>query len=321
MHTPKPHVSKALSQLRYSVAIAALTVATCATLQLLVFGFSHFTNVRWEQAKPENLVRELTVVPATEADRTATGSEAPATGADVFSERGRKVRKIADIEAMEAMRVPSRWDAVLNQFSILASVGGVISAITLSVLLMLGVVIAGGGCVPGVEKTVNAATWAVVLGLVCVPWRDVMPSVPFSGAFGRYEDLTAASDAVNAGRGDALALYAGYLFLPTTAIAVALLVWFHFREGVDRGIIVTSISDLELTVEREMERVRTRGVVSHVGPRSTGALNMAIGERPVVPSAPPLAVASGGDPSRPKGLATDRRIGETDPGDPLKRPI
>lgn len=321
MHTPKPHVSKALSQLRYSVAIAALTVATCAALQLLVFGFAHFTSVRWEPAKPQNIVQELTVVPAADPGKTPPAAEAPAGGADPFSERGRKVRRIAEVEAQLAMRVPSNWDAVLGQFSVLASVGGVISAITLGVLLMLGVVIAGGGCVPGVEKTVNAATWAIVLGLVCVPWRDVMPSVPFSGAFGRYSDLTAASDAVNAGRGDALGLYAGYLFLPTTAIAVALLVWFHFREGVDRGIIVTSISDLELTVEREMERVRTRGVASHVGPRSTGALNMAIGERPVVPSAPPLAVASSGDPSRPKGLAMDRRIGEVDPGDPLKRPI
>lgn len=321
MFTPKPHVSKALSQLRYSVAIASLLVAACATVQLLVFGFTHFTTVRWEYAKPANLVQELSVVPATESGVAQAVPEPTTTLSDPALERGRKVRKISEMEALESVRVPSRWDAVLAQFSVLAGVGGVISALTLGVLILLGVVIAAGGCVPGVEKTVNAATWAIVLGLVCVPWRDVMPSVPFAGVFGRYSELTEASDAVNAGRGSAWSLYAAYLLLPTTALAVALLVWHLFREGVDRGIIVTSISELELTVEREMEKVRSRGVVSHVGPRSTGALNMAIGERPVTPSAPPLAVASGGDPSRPKGLATDRRMGEIDPGDPLKRPI
>jgi hypothetical protein len=301
--------------------VAALTVAACATIQLLVFGFTHFTSVRWEDAKPENLVQDLMVIPSAEPASSQAASEARTGAPDPFPERGRKVRKLSELEAEQTVRVPSRWDAVLLQFSVLAGVGGVIAAITLGVLLLLGVVIAGGGCVPGVEKTVNAATWSIILGLVCIPWRDVMPSVPFAGAFGRYSDLTAASDAVNGGGGDALGLYAGYLLLPSTAVAVALLIWFQFREGVDRGIIVTTISDLELTVDREMETVRSRGVVSHVGPRSTGVLHMAIGERPVAPSAPALAIASGGEAARPKGLATDRRIGDADPGDPLKRPI
>jgi hypothetical protein len=319
MFTPKPHVSKALSQLRYSVAATAFTVAACATIQLFVFGFTHFTTVRWEFAKPANLVQELSVVSAGETP-PAVADAAPRPP-DAVLENGRKVRKLSDLEALETLRTPSRWDAVLDQFSVLAGVGGVISALTLGALLFMGVVIAGGGCVPGVEKTVNAALWAIVLGLVCVPWRDVMPSVPFAGVFGRGSELTAASEDVNAGHGRASSLYAGYLLLPLTAIAVALMVWHQFREGVDRGIIVTSISDLELTVDRELEKVRSRGVVSHVGPRATGALNMAIGERPVAPSAPPLAVASGGDAFRSKAPLPDRRLGEPDPGDPLKRPI
>jgi hypothetical protein len=309
MSTPKPHVSMALSQLRSRVAVAAGVVAVCAAVQLMVFGFTHFTNVRWEQSKPQDLVQELSVVPA-------AGAEAPRAGADTG---GRRAMKLSDFEAAQTARIPSRWNGMLTQFSALAGVGGVVGAFTVAVLTLLGVVIAGGAVVPGVERTVSAATWGLVLGLGCLPWSDLMPSITYSGVFGGYGELVAASEAVQAGLGDPTSFYAGYLLLPTTAIAVSLLVWFQFREGVDRGIILTAPSELDIAVEREMEKVRSRGVSTHVGPRSTGALNLAIGERPVVPSAPPLAVAAGGE--RPRVLATDRRIGDADPGDPLKRPI
>jgi hypothetical protein len=311
MSAPKPHVSAALAQLRRSVTIAAVALVVCAVIQLLVFGFAHFTSARWELRGPRDQVQELAVVTAEPA-------------AAEPGENGRKTRKVSDVEAELTARVPSRWEAVLNQFSDFAGVGGAFASVTLAVLILLGVVVAGGATVPGVEKTVTAATWAIVLALICIPWRDLMPSVPFAGVFGSYPELIQASEAVTAGTGNAMSLYATYLLLPTAALTVAILACFQFREGVDRGVIVTSISELDQALEQEMATLRARGPSSNTGPRLAGALNMAIGERPVAPSAPrpmPAMAAVGAESARPRGLSTDRRMGEPDPGDPLKRPI
>src|SRR5688572_1213761 len=48
---PKPHVSPALAHLRHGVTTCALALAFFATLQMLVFGFVHFTEVRWVDEK------------------------------------------------------------------------------------------------------------------------------------------------------------------------------------------------------------------------------------------------------------------------------
>lgn len=309
MSPPKPHVSAALVQLRRSVSAATIAVVVCASVQLLVFGFAHFTSVRWVLQNPSGQIQELAVV---------TGDSGSAT-----PENGRKTRRVSELEAEMTARVPSRWEGVLHQFSDFAGVGGAFATVTLAVLVLLGVVVAGGATVPGVERTVTAATWSIVLALVCIPWRDVMPSVPFAGVFGGYQALILASEAVTAGTGNAFSLFAAYLLLPLAALAVAILVCFQFREGVDRGVIVTSISELDQALEREMASLRAGGPSSNAGPRAAGALNIAIGERPTPqPSRPlPAMAAVGAGSHRSRGSLAERRIGEPDPGDPLKRPI
>jgi hypothetical protein len=52
-----------------------------------------------------------------------------------------------------------------------------------------------------------------------------------------------------------------------------------FRAGVERGVIVTTISELDEALEREMLEIRRRGVGNN-GPRAVGALNRALGDTP-----------------------------------------
>lgn len=318
MHASRPHVSAALSQLRHGVTVCALVVGTCAILQMLVFGFVHFTQARWEQPDQNGGVPAYSVV----------------TGARSGGETA--MRRFDDPTTAIAAPVPrvlSEWDAKLNTISDLAVTCGVISTVMLAVLCTLGVFIAGASAVPGVDRSVSAASWAIVMALGGLPWHDVMTSIPFPGVFGDYAGMTAMSDAVDTGGGSLLKLFVIYLLVPVAMLCAASIVLYRFRSGVAQGVIVTSVSEVDERLEREMAGIRARGVTSST-PRTVAALNQAIGDAPAapapVPTAPPAAtIEPEAAPARKPGLFgrgnrslfNHRRIGEPDAGDGLKRPI
>lgn len=300
---PATHISMALAKLRTGVAISAGIVAVCALIQLVIFGFAHFTEVRWSQGEPEYVKRELTVV-------GAGASSAPARATEVI-----KKDKV-ESAASDRMRTVSDF----------AVTGGVAAACSLAAFTMLGVCIAGGSAVPGVEKTVSAATWAVGLAFVSLPWVDVFPSVPFRGVLSNYDSILRASDAANAGLGTMTELLAMHAVLPMAAVSIALVVGLHFRAGVERGVIVRSVSQLDTLVDREISTIRSRGVSSNIGARTVGVMDQAVGAEPE----PMLNRAAGAEslsiPDLPASLRVPPASGQKPgrkptPGSPLKRPI
>lgn len=335
---PTPHASPALRQLRVYVSLAALAVGLSAGAHLLVFGFVRFTQVRWTEIVQEG--GELSVVAAPDgspARDVASGrsSEAhtPSGARGTAGWTGKAAADAARLESAAPARVElvlGRWDRVLREFCNLATTAGVIGSVSLGLLVVLGVVIAGGGAVPGVEKTVNAAVWAVALMALALPWRDVLPSVPFSGIFVGYRELVATCEPTPKASASPLEIYATHLVMPLVAIAVASVIALRFREGVERGIIVTSVNELDEELDREMARIRSRGVTSNVGARSVGALNQAIGAPLAAPPAPPpiaeRPTADGTLPPRaaPVRGAESSRLRLRDPAandDPGRRPI
>lgn len=334
MHfTPKPHVSPALAQLRYGVTACALAVGACALMQLLVFGFVHFTEARWLRPAPKGVTQPLAVVAARPAGGTAQRLDPGAVAASPTA--------APTAGWPEMPRVLSEWDSTLRVMSDFAVAGGTIASVSLALLVFLGVAVAAGSSVPGVERAVSAASWSVVLGAGCVPWKSVMPSVPFPGVFSGYEVMTGLSAASEGGAaGAAVMMYTICLLMPLAAVGAAIVVGLRFREGVSEGIIVTSVSEVDERLEREMAGIRKRGVSGPMAPRSVAALNQAIGDRPEVPVAAPPAAASvpaAEIPAVPVPAGTARRahepgtvrtarswlrrLGEPDPGDALKRPI
>src|SRR5690606_25657113 len=111
----------------------------------------------------------------------------------------RTARRITDVEAAATMKSPSKWSPMLEQFSTLAVVIGIVSTIAMAWFVTVGAVVAGGGSVPGVERAVRAMAWAMLLALFAMPWAATVPSMPFAGVFGDSAAMVAASDAVDAG--------------------------------------------------------------------------------------------------------------------------
>ena len=67
---------------------------------------------------------------------------------------------------------------MLHRASVLACGIGGFAAIALMLMCMMGVAVAGGGAVPGVERVVTAAVWSIILAGLAVPVGDLMPSLP-----------------------------------------------------------------------------------------------------------------------------------------------
>jgi hypothetical protein len=277
MKKPKPHVSAALAHLRPGVTCASMAVAICVIAQLLVFGFVHFTEVRYEvpSAKAtENVPQPLSVVPAVKIEprRDLHGAGAqPDTPTPPAHAEPRRL---------------SQYDRLLRMTSDMAAALGIASAVSLFMLIFLGVIVAGSASVPGVEKAVSACTWAMVLAIVCLPWRHLVPMAPFPGVFSGYTAMTDAAAGAKAGSVSTGALLGTYLVLPAAALVVGFMILARFRDGIAAGVIIQSVSELDLAIEREAGEIARRGI-SVSGPRAVGALNSAIGATPTFENEPP----------------------------------
>jgi hypothetical protein len=338
MKPVKPHVSEALRHLRGGITGAAIIVALCATVQLLVFGFVHFTQIRWEQPASTTTSQTPTVVMPSDRS-TAAPSAATGKGSSILiaqdspASAGEKATHAPKPVAMTAPGAPrpgmllSRWHGTLGFCSDAAVTVGMIAAVFLTLLAFQGVMV--GSQVPGIEKAVSASTWSLVLMLISIPWREVFPKIPFGGVFGSYEAMTKASAACQLGLIPDLALMAEYLLLPLMTLVSGMFILIRFRTGVEHGCIVTSVNELDAALEREMRDIAKRGPAPVSVARSVGALNQAIGERPsdpimdslLSPAKPGKAHPHEPDVSRTRTRATpiERPSDESDDGP--RRPI
>jgi len=317
---PKPHVSAALRHLRFSVTTAGAALSIALILQMLVFAFVHFTDVRWTELEPaQQPTHELRIIHsnATNANSLSGKGSAtkPATSTPARSPAEAETSAAASIDINRVLNRNDRW---LHSVSDLSRTIGSIAAIVLMLAILQSVVIAGGAGVPGVEKAVTAGTWSIVLALLCLPVGAMLPGVAFAGALPSYTWLTHASEAIGSGAVDAppwATFFGSALLAPIIALAATSLITLRFHAAVEQGVVITSVSELDAKLHREMSSIKM--AATHA-PRSVGALNRAIGDT----SDSSVAPAQTPTPDPPMaGPPPIRRIGEPMTGDGLKRPI
>ena len=114
--TPRPHVSGALVQLRTTATWAALGVVLAAVIQMLAFGFVHFTDVRWTVVETPPSAQQLTVV-------------APEDAKPRGERPGRAARGARQVQT-EPQKQLSRWDGTLRTFTDASASIGLISTAT-----------------------------------------------------------------------------------------------------------------------------------------------------------------------------------------------
>ncbi|TVQ31731.1 MAG: hypothetical protein EA376_08710 [Phycisphaeraceae bacterium] len=335
-YKPKPHVSAALRHLRLSVIICAAALGACLLLHILVWAFVHYTDARWTEVKATDTPRDVVVVEpgASQSENTrslsdpahpvsqgrAAQTESPRSGAEPLTVRGRAAtRAPADVN-----RVLSRNDSWFRSISSLSQTVGVVAALTLMLLMIQGVIVAGGANVPGVERAVTSTSWTIVIALLCLPLADVFVSLPFGGVFCSYASMTASSEAIRAGAPDAptgMQFYGQHLLIPLVIFATLVIVTIRFHMGVEEGVIVTSMSELDEKLDREMSSIK---FVATRAPRSVGALHRAMGDNAddVSPSLTRASRSPLPDPvDEPLSDEPPRRIKDPQTGKPMQRPI
>ena len=243
------HIVAALTRLRRGVTFCAAGVCVAALIQLFVFGFVHFTDVRY-QTLTDQSPREHRAVVVTPTAGVREGAAPDVAVAPVIEEAAGSV---VPGGIPEVNRVATTADVVLMRVNQGAVLVGIFSAVGLAVLTLLGAVVAGGASVPGVEKAVSACMWGLGLCLLALPWRDIFASMPFGGVFAGYESMTLASESAT----ETARLALVFVGLPAAAIAGAMITGLRFAAGVERGILINQAAapmdavDSAMTATRE----------------------------------------------------------------------
>lgn len=259
------HVSPALLRLRGGIAVSSVFVAACLILQMLVFGFVHFTSVRFEAPAPKEQDAPLKVITSKPDETITIGKTA---SGDPFA--------TPTPEAAEP-RVPSRWDGVLRNFANTGAWFGSIAAIFLFSQLALTVAAAAGASTPGVDRIVSGFHWGLLVVLMSLPLQNLIPSLPSVGVFTGYETMTSTSERAQAAGGDAI-LTLNIVGIPFFALFALIFANLRLRAGVRAGVIIHAVSQLDERIEEELLRVSNTGVGSNIGPRAVGVLGSPIGQ-------------------------------------------
>lgn len=296
----RPHVCSALQHLRSGVVVATLVLGICIGIHLLIWGFVHFTDVRWTQAEGAEPQQSLAVVEGAVEPQTTIVAPPP---------KGPK-------EGADANLVPSTADRSMSLVVSLVDAIGIITSLVLVGLMRQTVSVAAGASVPGINKLVTASSWASVLALVSIPLGRLIQGYPLPGIFGGYASITTAHAAVTAGSIGAAGYFAINLALPLVFAAGLAIIVFRYIQGVEEGVIATSVSDLDNKLAKEISGIK---IGANSSPRAVGALNTAIGaggdngaSQPQ-PQVDPVQDAIGNE--------RGRRMGEASKGEPLGRPI
>jgi len=307
MSTHQPHCSPTLVHLHRVALASAWVLALALIVQTAVFGFVHFTQARLES--PAAVDVSNAPPPKVVLSRPASDGAS--------EDAARQIRIESTKEQATAAPALSHWNGVMGRFSDLASGIGLIAAAFFVLHVALGVAVAAGANLPGADRVVRSAAWAATVMLVCAPWRDVFSSMPFTGVFCGYAALTAMSDASRQSSGDWGVIFNSGL-LPAAALFAAVWATVQFRLGVDAGMIVTHLSQIDERIQNEIRETASRGVGSNVGSRSLGSLNAAIGSNP-----PPMRTADDVEAAKiARGLARGETLKKAAGGEgQSRRPI
>lgn len=251
----RSHIREALAQLRRWIPVAGGVVAFASLVQLFVFGFAHFTDIRWEELKAHSDTTAVVLTP-TARPVSPTRPHANAPFSDRWAHAQRQLDGVAE-GTPDVNRVRSSAAVVLERSSDTAVFMGVVGVVALVAMTGLGAVIAGGGAIPGIEKILGAAGGAMLLAIGSIPWSEAFPSVPIAGVFTGYSEMVAASEAARSGT--SISLIAMHAVVPIVVLIGSIFIVLRFNSGVDAGFVLDDAMEAEALLQREMELIRKRG--------------------------------------------------------------
>jgi len=193
--------------------------------------------------------------------------------------------------------VRSKWDRVFELVWNMSGGFGSLAVLVMMPLVLAGVLLGAGSATPGVDKTVSAFTWTVLLCVVVLPVGSVINLPWGAGPFGQYETILDQSGTITVPN------VALYLVLPLVSIAACAIASVRFSLGVSAGV---SLPEHVFDAALEAEAGNIRATSLHGG-RAAGALKSTL----------PTGAGSGTTAAANDGP----RITDPQPGDAPRRLI
>lgn len=298
-YSPTRHSALALAQLRNSVAACCWVVGVALLIQIVTWSLSSFTDLRYQKIEATTAAAPPKVLSPEEVRRQAIHSSQDGPVA-------------LDRNATEVNRVFSRYDRYFMIQTDLASGLGILASVALLPLLALGVVLAAGASVPGVERTVSSFVWAIVVTMLVLPLGSFIEAMPFNGIFANYESMMREVEVFRAGDGGGVIFFGKYLLLPVACMAGIAAIGLRFRSATFAGLMPREDFRLDPELEKEVANTKATSLVGGGG-RTAGAFTATLREEDEEPPRP-----------KPKPQREEqplRSLRSVSPGEAPRRPI
>jgi hypothetical protein len=267
-----PYVSIALTRLRFGVSLCCWIVGLSLLTQLVIWCVVTFMEVRYQTIEAKSAPGALIV----------SGVESTKSAAPVSARAADQGPANADPN-----RVPTAQDRLMAKGSRFAQGAGTTAMIMVLPMLMLGALLSAGSATPGVERTVSAFMWAMMVAVLLLPVGEWLGLPWREGALVSYQTMTQQVDQVmpsgQRGWGTPV-FYARFGLMPLACFVGITLVGLRFGYGVSAGIIREDLR-LDPLLEREAANI-TPGSLH--GGRAAVALRAAsaASAKPAVAAAP-----------------------------------
>jgi hypothetical protein len=275
------YVSAAMSRLRGSVSLCCWVIGASLMVQLLIWCMAMFTQVRYETAtapvKPGLVIASRDVKGVSVTVKRPNGSTATDAAAPP--------------EPAAPQRELSKFDPMLAKASSLAMASGTFATCILLPLIALGVLLGAGSATTGVEQTVSAFIWSIILALLVLPFGETVGLPWKEGALTTYHTMTQQVDFTQVQSADAWGgptFYARFAFMPLACIAGIAMVGLRFSSGVNAGIIPKENFRLDPALEKEAANIKP---TSLHGGRAAAAMRVANAANSTAERKPVMAAA------------------------------
>lgn len=295
--THSASVSLALGRLRFSVLLSCWLIGLALLAQCVIWCLTSFTELRWDRTDTASTGAALVV----KQDTTPVVPSALDEVKDAA----------APAEPVDANLLLTGYDRVFAMGARLARVLVTAGMLALLPLLAVGVLLAAGSATPGVDKTVSAFTWAIIVAFLVLPLGEVIGLSEPGGAFWSYEAVTAKIDAAaeaGAAHERLVGSIARYVLLPLAALCAVGMVGLRFDAGVEAGLMKKEDLTLDPTLEAEAGGIQATSL--HGGRTAAAMQGLGAGV--------PFGVGSKAVPAPADGPASIRQVS---PGESPKRMI
>jgi hypothetical protein len=289
--THSASVSIALGRLRLGVLACCGLIALALAVQLLIWTMVSFTDIRWTTAdeaaadaavaaaeKSKSVPRVVVAEEKKKEPERPTPFDTEPAGAT------------SDVEAVNPNRVLSRYDRLFAMASSLAGGLGALAVLALAPWIGLGVVLAASSGTTGVERTVSAFGWALIIGLLALPAGELVGLPWRDGALWSYADLTTIVDAPEGSGAGGIVFFARFLLMPLACVIGIVLVAARFSSGVEAGMLQRE--QLRLDPALESEAANIKPTTLHGG-RTAAAMKVAVEQAGGVNQPTPIGQSDG----------------------------